>query len=221
MVNEVSSQGSSGVCNGRGWVELYNPGRWHEVDTSQLVLTTQLQDENGECQDKPDWDTESDFGVFTCSDLASYSWFDCDAYWADEYYYDNDDGMVTVNEACCFCGGGTQPPLEISNSMTLSSSPFIPPAGYLLLCNGVDFDFDVAGDSTITLSTADGTEVSSSGQLGGVGAFDISWALDVDGTYLYTTSPTPGAQNAGNLPSSTLPASLPLPLLMRLAESCV
>ena len=58
---------------------------------------------------------------------------------------------------------------------------------------GVDFDFGIGGDNTVTLLDAGG-DVLSEVSLLGTGTDDQTFAL-VDGKYKYTDTPTPGMEN--------------------------
>ena len=82
--------------------------------------------------------------------------------------------------------------------------------GYLVLCQGVDFEFKIGGDDTVTLLEADGvTVLSSMGPLGDDGAEDQTTVRRDDGSYGYTQTPTPGAAAAAAEPPSASPSSPP------------
>jgi len=78
---------------------------------------------------------------------------------------------------------------------------------YLLLCNKLTNDlmspqFGIGGDDTLTLLDANLAVASTVGPLLGAdnNGFDISYAFDANtnGTYVYTTTPTPGTLNVIN-----------------------
>ena len=62
-----------------------------------------------------------------------------------------------------------------------------------MLCQGVDFDFRIGGDDTVTLLAADRlTVLSTTGPLGDDGAENQTTVRRNDGSYGYTQAPTPG-----------------------------
>lgn len=93
--------------------------------------------------------------------------------------------------------------------------------GYFVICNcgaGTTpcFDFGIGGDDTVSLRTAGGVEVSSTGALQDQGADGITYAYDsATGSFTYTTIATPGSVNEfatlAPVPSSPYPAPTPAP----------
>lgn len=74
------------------------------------------------------------------------------------------------------------------------------PDEYLLMCSQVeagDLQFKIGGDDTISLVNTANETIASVGPLPDTdSAFDVTYALNAtDGSYLYTTTPTPGASN--------------------------
>uniref|UniRef100_A0A7R9Z617 LTD domain-containing protein n=1 Tax=Pseudictyota dubia TaxID=2749911 RepID=A0A7R9Z617_9STRA len=81
-------------------------------------------------------------------------------------------------------------------SFSSSMSSSLDPGGYLLLCEGEDFQFGIGGTDAITLLDSSGTAVSSTGSLTDRGALGVSFAYDDEtGDYAYTSTPTPGGPN--------------------------
>ena len=95
--------------------------------------------------------------------------------------------MVLVDDK----GFGDEDQYIFANGSNLSGGE------HLVLCKGADFDFGISGDDTVTLFAADGTEVSTSGTMGDLGAPDNTWAYFAEG-YAYTEAPTPGAANTAD-----------------------
>lgn len=89
--------------------------------------------------------------------------------------------------------GSTDP-----SALTFSSSVTLAPNAYLLLCSGAADGpaFRIGGDDTITLLNPTGEELSSVTLPDTDSAFDVTYAWNAtDGSYIYTTTPTPGAAN--------------------------
>ena len=91
------------------------------------------------------------------------------------------------------------------DALTFSgSSTTIAAGAFLLLCKDATgsfskFSFGIGKSDTITLLDAGGLEVSTSGELGGSGAFDKTWMYvseSEDTSFEYTFTPTPGAENS-------------------------
>ena len=93
-------------------------------------------------------------------------------------------GMVLVDDK----GFGDE------DQYTFATGSSLPGGEYLVLCKNADFAFGIGGQDTVTLFAANGTEVSTSGTMGGLGAPDNTWAYFAEG-YTYTEAPTPGAVN--------------------------
>ena len=96
-------------------------------------------------------------------------------------------GMVLVDDK----GFGDEDRYTFANGSSLSGGE------YLVLCRSADFAFGIGGDDAVTLFAADGTEVSTSGTMGDLGASDNTWAYFAEG-YAYTEAPTPGAVNTAD-----------------------
>jgi len=131
VISEVADKGSSDVCGGADWIELFNDG------TDQVSLAG---------------------------------------------YILHDDKGILDEGAFRFPEGYTLAPGE-----------------YQVLCcddDPANPQFGIGGDDTITLLDANESIVSTVGPLLNKGAFDVTFALALDGSgYDYTTTPTPGAQN--------------------------
>ena len=139
-ISEIADKGSSNVCNGEDWIELFLPLAANDAPSLNLSGYV-LHDDKG-----PE---DEDAFVFPAS------------------------ATIGPGEYALLCNGGADP----------TTSP----------------QFGIGGNDQVTLLDPSGQLTSTTGPLADRGEFDVSFAYDTtSGSYIYTTSPTPGDENAIN-----------------------
>mmetsp|Transcript_45226 Transcript_45226/g.110175 ORF Transcript_45226/g.110175 Transcript_45226/m.110175 type:complete len:983 (+) Transcript_45226:54-3002(+) len=117
---------------------------------------------------------------------------------------EEDDNTTTTTRAAVDLGGyvlhDDNGPADV-DAYTFPASTIVNPGDYILLCNGgadvvTSPQFGIGGTDQVSLLDPSGVEVSTTGTLQDRGEFGVSFAYDEEaGTYVYTSTPTPGETN--------------------------
>ena len=192
VITEISDKGTSGVCNGKDWIELYNPG---DVSVDLGADLYVLHDDRG-------LDNEETFAFPPGSviDAKDYMLLCTEQEITEEPLIPAEEGDAT-------------------DGATATAGQDEDDAPALLLLLLLSPQFGISGDDIISLTrirrasgsnatTGTGFSISQSrnGDIYEIlsrvplpntdDAFDVTYAMDpVTGIYNYTSTPTPGAKN--------------------------
>lgn len=166
VINEIADKGTTGVCNGKDWVELYNAG----LDPVDLFA------ENYVLHDDKGLDHE-DLFVFPENTVLA----------AQDYLVLCTDQTLETEEGGIEMADPMSPQFGISGDDTISLTR-IQTVGNATLGSSVSFNTARNGDiyEVVSIVSLPNT----------YDAFDVTYAYDsATGEYNYTSTPTPGAPN--------------------------